>query len=58
MKVSKRDNDGHKYKIPLELSERFDSLMESINYYDMGSKDWYDYNDLLDYEFGQYMESE
>lgn len=56
MKELKRDNDGHKYMVPSKLVERFDSIMEQINHYNMGSEDWYDYNDLLDYEFGKYME--
>lgn len=54
----KRDNDGHRYNVPMPLESRFDELLDAINDSKFGSDEWYDANDLLDDEFGKYMTGE
>ena len=53
--VFRKDNDGHKYVIPQQLSQRFDEIMDQLNIVKFGSREYYDLNDALDGEFGQYM---
>jgi hypothetical protein len=53
--VIKKDNDCHRYKVPVEREKEFDSLLNTICETKFGSDAWYDANDNLDAEFGQYM---
>lgn len=51
----KRDNDGHRYAVPKAKEARFDQILDQINDAKFGSAEWYDLNDLLNDEFGEYM---
>lgn len=53
--VERRDNDCHRYNVPVERVEEFDSLLQSICDAKFGSAAWYDLNDELDAEFGEFM---
>ena len=50
-----RDPSGHWYSIPSGLEQSFINLKETIINADFGSDEWYDANDELSDEFGEYI---
>lgn len=57
-KILVKDLDGHWYSIPESLEDDFLTLREAIQLVDWGSDEWYDANDDLNDEFGQYMKGD
>lgn len=53
--VELRDDDGHRYRVPIERAEEFDTLMQAIWNSKFGTDEWYDANDNLDATFGEFM---
>jgi hypothetical protein len=53
-RVHRRDNDCHNYQVPASLAVRFDALREAILATSEGTDAWYDANEDLNHEFGDY----
>lgn len=51
----RKDNDGHKYRLPILAVDAFEQILEEINAAKRFSDEWYDLNANLDSRFGQYM---
>ena len=53
--VIKRDNDGHRFKIPVEMASEFDLLFNRYTEQDEGSDEYYDAEAMFDDKFAEYM---
>ena len=54
-KYNRKDNDGHKYKIPTDMLELFDTHLEMIDKAKHLSDEWYAAIDKFNYQFEEYM---
>jgi hypothetical protein len=54
-KYNRKDNDGHKYNVPLNLLDFFDTQMELIIKAKRFTSEWYEANDRFNYYFEEYM---
>lgn len=53
--ITKKDDDGHTYKIPEQLENRFDELMDATLNVKFATPEWYDAVDVFNGEFFGYM---
>ena len=53
--VIKRDNDGHRFKIPVEMAAEFDRLFNHYTEQDEGSDEYYDTEEAFNNKFEEYM---
>ena len=57
-KILVKDLDGHWYAIPESMEEDFIIMREAIQLAEWGSDTWYDANDALNDQYGQYMKGD
>lgn len=53
--VIKRDNDGHKFKIPTELEAEFDLLFNHYIEQEQGTEEYWDAEAEFNNKFQEYM---
>lgn len=53
--VIKRDNDGHRFKIPAEMEAEFDQLFNNYIEQEQGSEEYWDAEDAFNNKFEEYM---
>jgi hypothetical protein len=54
-KYNRKDNDGHKFDVPVELLEFFDESLEEYSRCKRFSEEYYKVERRFNYNFGMYM---